>query len=525
MSWRLLFEYAVYCFVAWLSWRVWRFTVRPLLKPELPRELPYLLPWIGSAISFFRDSGSTIYSGIRDKRRSIFALKLAGETIYVVTNPKDVSVIYKNTTTLAFDAFIGDLMLQCGATAKTVQRMCQEPPPYPLGKSTTGLNPMNKSLVKLAIDFHHQQLLPGPDSHEQEITRSFVETIKGLLRWDQITQNVPLAPLPGTGFETSLLGFCGNVLIEAGARTYWGCRLWEQDPESLSSFYALDKGMWKILFQYPRCFSQEVIKTRDHIAAVIARYYEIPRRQRQDAAWFTKAMETESRAAGLDEREMAACVMIIYFVINGNTYKLCFWALGHILADSDLLAAIRAEIAGVAGDAEPSIQHLTQRCPLLDSTLREVLRVYTSSASMRLVLADTAINGKVLLRGHKVMIPYRQLHENPAVWGPDADSFDPRRFMENRALLREASYRPFGGGATLCAGRFVAMAEVVSFIGTALYRYDLALSRPQPAFPKADTMKPTFGMMAPREGEDLTVLISRRIIPGIPPRPCGPEWE
>lgn len=313
MSGQQWFDYAVYCLVAWLSWRVWRFTVRPWLKPEQPKELPYILPWVGSAISFFRDSGTTLYSGIRDKRRSIFALCLAGETIYVVTNPKDVSAIYKTTTTLAFDVFISDLMLQCGAAAKTVQKMCQEPPSYPLEKTKTGLNPMNKSLLKLAIDFHHQQLLPGPDSHEQDITQSFVETIKVLLRWDRITQNVQLAP-QGTGFEVSLLQLCGNVLIEAGARTYWGSRLWELDSDSLKSFYALDKGMWKILFRYPKYFSQEVIKTRDHITDVLTRYYEIPQSQRQDVAWFTTAMETESRAAGLDEREMAACIMIIYFV-------------------------------------------------------------------------------------------------------------------------------------------------------------------------------------------------------------------
>lgn len=66
------------------------------------------------------------------------------------------------------------------------------------------------------------------------------------------------------------------------------------------------------------------------------------------------------------------------------------------------------------------MQHRTQSCPLLDSTLREVLRLYTSSASMRLMLEDTILNDKVLLKGNKVMIPYRALHENPDVWGSDA---------------------------------------------------------------------------------------------------------
>lgn len=110
--------YPISCFVIWLSWRIWRFTIRPWLEPRQPKELPYIIPWVGSAISFFADSGKTIYSGIKNRKRSVFALHLAGDTIYVVTNPKDVSAVYKNTTTLAFDVFIGDLMLQCGSHAK-----------------------------------------------------------------------------------------------------------------------------------------------------------------------------------------------------------------------------------------------------------------------------------------------------------------------------------------------------------------------------------------------------------------------
>jgi hypothetical protein len=312
-----LLTYSISCFVAWLSWRIWRFTIRPWLEPRQPNELPYIIPWIGSAVSFFADSGKTIYSGIRNKQRSVFALHLAGDTIYVVTNPNDVSAVYKNTTTLAFDAFIGDLMLQCGATRETVQKMCEEPPPYPSGASTTGLNPKNKSLVKLAIDFHHQQLLSGPNSHDREITEEFVRTIKELLTWDHISQQEGIfasAHSPKPSFETSLLDFCGKVLIESGARTYWGPSLWELDPNSLQSFYALDKGMWKILFQYPKMFSQEVITIRDHITDVIAKYYRLPQSSRPGAAWFTSVMEAESREAGLDAQEMAACIMIIYFV-------------------------------------------------------------------------------------------------------------------------------------------------------------------------------------------------------------------
>jgi hypothetical protein len=223
--------------------------------------------------------------------------------------------VYKNNTSLSFDVFISDLMLSCGATAETVDKMNQAPPTYPSGSSATGLNPRNKSLIRLAIDFHHLQLLQGPNSHADEITDTFLGHIDNFLQRDILLRDGRL-PTSKTAESTqvSLLKLCGRVLIEAGTRTYWGVRLWELEPDMLSSFYELDRGIWKILFQYPKMFSKEVLAVRDNITETLATYYRLPKQTRQDAAWFTKSMETESREAGLDEDEMAAAIMIIYFV-------------------------------------------------------------------------------------------------------------------------------------------------------------------------------------------------------------------
>lgn len=29
---------------AWLCWRIWKFTIIPALRPDEPKELPYLIP-------------------------------------------------------------------------------------------------------------------------------------------------------------------------------------------------------------------------------------------------------------------------------------------------------------------------------------------------------------------------------------------------------------------------------------------------------------------------------------------------
>ena len=161
------------------------------------------------------------------------------------------------------------------------------------------------------------------------------------------------------------------------------------------------------------------------------------------------------------------------------------------------------------------MEHLTNNCPLLDSVLSEVLRLYTSSASMRYIDADTSIGSKVLRKGRRIMIPYRQLHENVDAYGADTMEFKPERFLVKKALKRSSCYKPFGGGATLCAGRFVAVQEVLSFIGVAMYRYDVELVKQggdeAQSFPRVDSKKPTFGMMSPIEGDDVHVKITRKL--------------
>jgi cytochrome P450 len=188
---------------------------------------------------------------------------------------------------------------------------------------------------------------------------------------------------------------------------------------------------------------------------------------------------------------------------------MCFWVLCHILSDPSLHASIKSELLASNTTSEPTMDHLLNHCPLLDSTLSEVLRIYTSSASMRYIDADTHVGGKLLRKGNRIMLPYRSMHENPDVFGTDVASFDATRFVKHPALRRSPSYHPFGGGATLCAGRFLARQEVMRFIGTALWLYDIELVGEQ-KFPRMDGFKPTFGMMATLEGDDFEVRITAK---------------
>ena len=74
------------------------------------------------------------------------------------------------------------------------------------------------------------------------------------------------------------------------------------------------------------------------------------------------------------------------------------------------------------------------------------------------------IGGKLLKPGYRVMSPFRQLHFNEEIFGREVESCDPDRFLLKGSLACDASFRSFGGGSTLCPGRFIARQEVFVFV-------------------------------------------------------------
>lgn len=192
--------------------------------------------------------------------------------------------------------------------------------------------------------------------------------------------------------------------------------------------------------------------------------------------------------------------------------------LANIIHDPALYQALKEEVAPVMSDTELDIERIYQQCPLLDSTYHETLRLANAAGSIRAILQPTEIGGKMLRAGRKIMMPYRQLHFNKDVYGPDADHFDATRFMKNKDLSRSPHFRPFAGGTTLCPGRFMAKQETIAFVALALHRFDIEPAEvrttangekvtQRQAFPRFDEWKPTLGIMGPMEGDDYILRV------------------
>lgn len=196
---------------------------------------------------------------------------------------------------------------------------------------------------------------------------------------------------------------------------------------------------------------------------------------------------------------------------NANPFKVCFWLLSYMIHNPDLLQAVRKEVApSINQDGEVDIHSLLNHSPLLDAAFNETLRITSVNSSARKIEAPVVVGGKKLGTDGKIMMPYRQLHLDESVFGPEPRKFNPDRFLKDKDLARSPSFKPFGGGSTYCSGRFIAKREVMALVALMVHLYDVRLQDPGQAFPGMDETKPTLGIMDPIKADEVLLVVSPR---------------
>jgi cytochrome P450 len=183
----------------------------------------------------------------------------------------------------------------------------------------------------------------------------------------------------------------------------------------------------------------------------------------------------------------------------------------YILFEEDLVSRLRQETKGafLNNPRSPDIQYLEEKCPNLNAVWNETLRLSAYSSSVRYIMEDTIVGGKTLRKGNRVMIPNRQLHFNHEIFGEDVDEFKPTRFVNNSKRLQSRSWKPFGGGSTICPGRFIAKQAVISFVTMIIHRFDIDTVG-EKKFPEMEDGNPVLGIMSAKANDDLRIKLTRR---------------
>jgi cytochrome P450 len=176
---------------------------------------------------------------------------------------------------------------------------------------------------------------------------------------------------------------------------------------------------------------------------------------------------------GFDHQQILEQALVFLLAGYDTTSTALAFTLHELGARRDLQAAVRAEIAEVVGDRQPTPDdaralELTQRC------LLEGMRLHPPAyITSRTATEDTTVAGWDIPAGTVLSPVFAELHRNERSW-PDPDRFDPDRFLPDAVKARDRyAYLPFGGGPRSCIGEHFAVLEATLALALLLRRFEV----------------------------------------------------
>ncbi|CAG8948903.1 hypothetical protein HYFRA_00002029 [Hymenoscyphus fraxineus] len=387
-----------------------------------------------------------------------------------------------------------------------------------MGLSKTGIRQLfraphpgkltGKGLLALSKTLLIQQLSPG--SQLDDLLEKSTKFLLSSMNVPSIASECQCLTAPENGTVTvSVSRWISQVILHLGQEIYFGKSLAKVEPDMTKYFIEFDEVGWQALYQYPSILCGKMLEAKKKLYNGFERYISLPLDKRRDSAWLISKLEEEMQTLNLSLSDQALFLFHAYWSINANTRKAAFWMLSYMIFDPELLKAVRDETQLARLEKGIDINYLLDSCPKLNSVWEETMRIKTLAASVRYLTADIKLNGKILRKGNRIMIPQQQLHLSET-FGDNITTFDPDRFLKNPSLKRNASFKPFGGGTTLCPGRFLAKRTTLAFVAIALKRFEIVLDPPCQSFPIGEEENLTLGLASWKMCSDIRVRICER---------------
>lgn len=183
-----------------------------------------------------------------------------------------------------------------------------------------------------------------------------------------------------------LVEWARDVLLESATRTFFGDRLIELEPDLFKNFIYFDNNSWLFTYQIPKPWSKEMLAAKDVVQKALETYFDLPRAERPGASWLIQTLKDEMRGVDIGSKDIAAMLNMIFWVINGKAYKLCFWILAHLLHNPTHFSTVKTEVSNAITNNQAFHIHdvhdlptQLQSCKTLDAVYREALRLMSSS--------------------------------------------------------------------------------------------------------------------------------------------------
>ncbi|XP_031251978.1 cytochrome P450 734A1 [Pistacia vera] len=177
-----------------------------------------------------------------------------------------------------------------------------------------------------------------------------------------------------------------------------------------------------------------------------------------------------------------------FFAGKQTTSNLLTWTTVLLAMHPQWQVLAREEVVRVCGARDIPTKDDVVKLKTLSMILNESLRLYPPIiATIRRAKADVELGGYKIPCGTELLIPIIAVHHDQAIWGNDANEFNPARFSEGvaRAAKHPVGFIPFGLGVRTCIGQNLAILQTKLALAIILQRFSFRLA---PTYQHAPTV-------------------------------------
>ena len=254
----------------------------------------------------------------------------------------------------------------------------------------------------------------------------------------------------------------------------------------------------ELLEYVPVRWVRELHRSRARMDALIFRLITRGRERGDDGgdllSMLIAARDAEGDGAGMTDRQLRDELVTLLLAAHETTANALTWSWYLLSQHPAAEARMHAEIGAALGDRPLTVNDL----PALRYTravMAESMRLFPPAWTLeRLVMEPFEAGGYTLKPGTTVLACQYLVHRDPR-WWPDAERFDPARWLEPAPGRPKFAYFPFGAGTRVCVGEQFAWMEGTLALASIAQRWSLryagqGIPEPEPLI----TLRPKGGM-------------------------------
>lgn len=200
--------------------------------------------------------------------------------------------------------------------------------------------------------------------------------------------------------------------------------------------------------------------------------------------------------SGMSDQQLRDECITLFLAGHETTAVALSWTFYLLSQHPEVEARLHEEVDRVLEGGRAATADDVPRLEYTRRVVTESMRVRPPVPAFgRQAIRDNTLGGYEIRKGDVVNVAPYSMHMN-ARWFPDPDTFDPDRWLPERAAgLHKFAYFPFGGGVRKCIGEPFAWMEAILLLATFAqdWKAELAPDARIATEPKI-TLRPKYGM-------------------------------